>query len=82
MIPVSQLPLTLLLVLWQGLAVAGIVALSMATPGGRLHAFFSRHRIAYGLLWLVVVPVAGAYILLTIAGFAALGWLWITGALG
>ncbi len=82
MIPVAQGGLTLLLVLWQGIAAIGVVALAMAHKDGQRRPFFRRHTFLYGLIWLIVAPVAGAYLLLTMAGVAALHWMWISGDFG
>ncbi|GGG83166.1 hypothetical protein GCM10011415_36230 [Salipiger pallidus] len=82
MIPVAQGGLTLLLLGWQGVAVIGIVALACAHKNGQRRPFFRRHTFLYGLLWLIVAPVAGACLLLTVAGMATLLWMWISGGLG
>ncbi|MER0240334.1 hypothetical protein [Fulvimarina sp. MAC8] len=82
MIPVAQGGLTLLLLGWQGIAVIGGVALAFAHKDGQRRLFFRRHSILHGLLWLIVAPVVGAYLLLTVAGVAALLWMWISGDFG
>ena len=82
MIPVAQGGLTLLLVGWQGIAVIGVVALAFAHKDGQPRPFFRRHTFLYGLLWLIVAPVVAADLLLTLAGMAALLWMWISGDFG
>ena len=82
MIPVAQGGLTLLLLGWQGIAGIGVVALAFAHKDGQRRPFFRRHSFLYGLLWLIVAPVVGAYLLLTVAGVAALLWMWISGDFG
>ena len=77
MIPISQAPLTVLLVIWQIIAAIGVVVLALAHKDGAKRPFFRRHRIVYGLIWLIVTPVAGTYLLLTLAGWAAILWIWI-----
>ena len=82
MIPVAQGGLTLLLLGWQAIAVIGVVALAVAHKDGQRRPFFRRHSFLYGLLGLIVAPVVGAYLLLTVAGVAALLWMWISGDFG
>ena len=82
MIPIAQGGLTLLLVGWQGLALIGLLALALAHKGGQRRPFFRRHPFLYGLLWLIVAPVVGGYLLLTMAGMAAVLWMWINGDFG
>ncbi|TQS72960.1 hypothetical protein ERN12_04050 [Rhodobacteraceae bacterium] len=82
MIPVAQGGLTLLLLGWQGIAVIGVFALAFAHKDGQRRPFFRRHTFLYALIWLIVAPVVGAYLLLTVAGVAALLWMWISGDFG
>ena len=82
MIPVAQGGLTLLLVGWQGIAVIGVIALAFAHKDGQRRPFFRRHTFLYGLIWLIVAPVVGGYLLLTMAGMAAVLWMWISGDFG
>ncbi|NDV51647.1 MULTISPECIES: hypothetical protein [unclassified Salipiger] len=82
MIPVAQGGLTLLLRGWQGIAVIGVIALAFAHTDGQRRPFFRRHRFLYGLIWPIVAPVVGAYLLLTMAGMAAVLWMWINGDFG
>ena len=79
MIPVAQGGLTLLLVVWQAIAALGVVALAFAHKEGQRRPFFRRHPFLYGLIWLIVAPVAGAYLLLSAAAMAALLWMWLSG---
>ena len=82
MIPVAQGGLTALLVFWQAIAAIGVVALACAHEDGQRRPFFRRHTLLYGLLWLIVTPVVGAYLLLTVAGVAAVLWMWLSGDFG
>lgn len=82
MIPVAQGGLTLLLVGWQRIVVIGSVALAFAHKDGERRPFFRRHTLLYGLIWLIVAPVVGAYLLVTMSGVAALLWMWISGDFG
>ena len=82
MIPVALGGLTALLVLWQAIAAIGVVALACAHEDGQRRPFFRRHRFLYGPIWLIVAPVVGAYLLLTVAGVAAVLWMWLSGDFG
>lgn len=82
MIPVAQGGLTVLLVGWQVVAAIGVIALALAHKDGQRRPFFRRHTLLYGLIWLIVAPVVGAWLLLTVAGAFTLLWMWISGGFG